>query len=497
MSTITKIIEEHQRGLLYRDGRLIKWLEPGRHRYWAWGAEWRIELIDIAQGFSLSTPELRAILPDEAGYEVVLEEHEIAILSVDNKPVRLLETGRYILWQLRHDVRATVYDTRELMADVPVQHEELIPANILTAYTVSENQLIVLSVNGTVTKLLEPGRHQIWMKARRPISIQYLSVDTGYVSVDVMPEIARVLPQKAANPLEVSAGEFAILYREGRAFTCLGPGSYLVWQLRRKITFKVFATDALMTTASEEDWWVIPSTYIIQQTVRPHERCLVWVGGEFVAELGEGRYGINQWRKDVTAQIVDMRERELQIQGQEVMTRDKVTLRLNLVVKWAVRKARASVEAQTALDNAVYSEAQLVARSYIAGCSLDELLEARNAAAEAMLSDLAPRTREWGVEILRIDLKDLILPGEMKTLLNRVIEAEKQAAANVIMRREETAATRAQANTAKMMENNPALMRLKELELLSEVAHNVGNITIVAGGDDIVRAFSGRQLASE
>ncbi|MEC9396789.1 MAG: SPFH domain-containing protein, partial [Myxococcota bacterium] len=113
------------------------------------------------------------------------------------------------------------------------------------------------------------------------------------------------------------------------------------------------------------------------------------------------------------------------------------------------------------------------------------------------LSDLAPRTREWGVEILRIDLKDLILPGEMKTLLNRVIEAEKQAAANVIMRREETAATRAQANTAKMMENNPALMRLKELELLSEVAHNVGNITIVAGGDDIVRAFSGRQLASE
>ena len=97
MSTITKIIEEHQRGLLYRDGRLIKWLEPGRHRYWAWGAEWRIELIDIAQGFSLSTPELRAILPDEAGYEVVLEEHEIAILSVDNKPVRLLETGRYIL----------------------------------------------------------------------------------------------------------------------------------------------------------------------------------------------------------------------------------------------------------------------------------------------------------------------------------------------------------------------------------------------------------------
>lgn len=496
MSTIKQIIEEHQRGLLYRDGRLVKWLEPGRHSYWGWGAQWRIELIDIEQGYTRSTPELRAILPEEAGFEVSLEEHELAVVSIDNKPTSVLEAGRYILWQIRHDVRVTVYDTRELMASMPLEHEALMaPLQRLLVYTINDNQLGVLSVNGKAHTLLEPGRHQLWQSARNPHRLTYLSVDTGYVSTGSMPEIARVLPPKAANPLEVASNEFAILYREGQGFTCLGPGSYLVWQLRHKITFKVFSTDALMTEVPEVDWWIVPTNYFIRQTVRPYERGLLWVDGEFNGELGEGRYGVNAWRKDVSFEVVDMRERELQIQGQEVMTSDKVTLRLNLVVKWAVRDARRSVEAQTELVNAVYSEAQLVARSYIAGSTLDALLEARNQAAEAMLAELAPRVAQWGIEVMRIDLKDLILPGEMKTLLNRVIEAEKQAAANVILRREETAATRAQANTAKMMENNPALMRLKELELMSEVAHNVGNITIVAGGDDITRAFSGRKLS--
>ena len=77
----------------------------------------------------------------------------------------------------------------------------------------------------------------------------------------------------------------------------------------------------------------------------------------------------------------------------------------------------------------------------------------------------------------------------MKTLLNRVIEAEKKAAANVIMRREETAATRSQANTAKMLEANPTLMRLKELEAVREIAAEVGSVQIVAGTDGLLERF--------
>ena len=93
-------------------------------------------------------------------------------------------------------------------------------------------------------------------------------------------------------------------------------------------------------------------------------------------------------------------------------------------------------------------------------------------------TEIGPRIAGWGAEVTSVDLKDLILPGEMKTILNQVIEAEKRAAANVILRREETAATRSLANTAKLLEQNPVLVRLKELESLERLAEKVGSVTV-------------------
>ena len=82
-------------------------------------------------------------------------------------------------------------------------------------------------------------------------------------------------------------------------------------------------------------------------------------------------------------------------------------------------------------------------------------------------------------------MKDVVLPGEMKTLLNRVIEAEKEAAANVILRREETAATRSLANTAKVMAENPILLRLKELESLKDIAARIQEVRVVVGAEGL------------
>ena len=109
-----------------------------------------------------------------------------------------------------------------------------------------------------------------------------------------------------------------------------------------------------------------------------------------------------------------------------------------------------------------------------------------------MKEELSERAAEWGVEIVQANLKDLVLPGDMKTLLNRVIEAEKEAQANLILRREETAATRSLANTAKMLEKNPMLLRLKEMEQLKELAGHIGQLTIVASSQDLM----GKLLAS-
>ena len=96
-------------------------------------------------------------------------------------------------------------------------------------------------------------------------------------------------------------------------------------------------------------------------------------------------------------------------------------------------------------------------------------------------SDVTEKARRFGVRIERVGVKDVVLPGEMKTLLNKVIEAEKEAAANVILRREETAATRSLANTAKLMAEQPLLLRLKEIDALTEMAGKVREVRLVVG----------------
>ena len=90
------------------------------------------------------------------------------------------------------------------------------------------------------------------------------------------------------------------------------------------------------------------------------------------------------------------------------------------------------------------------------------------------------------MEVASVGVKDIILPGEMKTILARVVEAEKAAQANVIRRREETAATRSLINTAKVMEDNPIALRMKELETLERVTEKIDKISVYGGLDSVL-----------
>ena len=97
-----------------------------------------------------------------------------------------------------------------------------------------------------------------------------------------------------------------------------------------------------------------------------------------------------------------------------------------------------------------------------------------------------------GVEVTELGIKDVILPGEMRDLINKVVEAEKTAQANLIRRREETAATRSLLNTAKLMENNPTLLRLKELESLERVTEKIGRVDVHASSGEGLNAVLDR-----
>ena len=170
----------------------------------------------------------------------------------------------------------------------------------------------------------------------------------------------------------------------------------------------------------------------------------------------------------------------LDVAGQEIMTADKVTLRMNAVVTYRVADARQAVSVVDDVRQALYREAQLALRAVVGARELDQFLTDKDAVARELEEIVRRRVTALGLELISVGIRDVILPGEMKDLMNKVTEAKKAAEANLIVRREETAAMRSQVNTAKLLEGNPTLMRLRELEVLEKVASN-SKLNVVLG----------------
>jgi regulator of protease activity HflC (stomatin/prohibitin superfamily) len=350
-------------------------------------------------------------------------------------------------------------------------------------FIVSDNERGLLFRDGRLVRWLEPGKHR-FLDLGRSIELQRLNIDLGFAAAT--PELLKIMPPGDGEELVVDHDELGLVTIDGRPSACLVPGRYVLWRLRADVNARTISTAAVLTAVPEDFWPLVPSTHLEVLNVHPYERVLLYSNGKLAHVLGDGAYGVHRHARRVSHVRVDLREREVPIVGQEVMTADKVSIRVNLIVKLRVVDAQKSVEAVTDLTTAIYSEAQMVARRYIAGFTVDQLLENRNQANESMRAALAPRAETWGAEILQLDVKDVVLPGEMKVILNRVIEAEKQAAANLILRREETAATRSLANTARLLEASPTLLRLKELEAWKEMAAHIDQLTIVAAPQDLV-----------
>ncbi len=213
---------------------------------------------------------------------------------------------------------------------------------------------------------------------------------------------------------------------------------------------------------------------------------LLRIDGRIDSVLQPGLYGFVRLQRQLVLEVLDLRVQSTEVSGQEILTRDKVSLRANLSASWRIVdpvRARTSVADYA---DALYRELQFGLRQAIGTRTLDALLANKGELDQVVADYAAPKLAGYGLELMGVGIKDLILPGEMKHLLNQVVEAEKQAAANLIRRREETAATRSLLNTAKLMEGSPVLMRLKELESLEKIVDKVGNLTVVGGLDGVL-----------
>jgi regulator of protease activity HflC (stomatin/prohibitin superfamily) len=283
--------------------------------------------------------------------------------------------------------------------------------------------------------------------------------------------------------LDLKDYQRALVWLDGRFSHVLAPGLYAYWTGFREVSIEII--DARKIRFEHKDFHVITRSASADRvlevlTVEQGYAGVLYIDGKYVETLPPGRHAFWKNVAKVTLIPVDLREAMHDVAGQEIMTADKVTLRLNAVVTYKVSDPLKVVSITDDARQALYREAQLALRAVIGARELDSFLTAKDGVAKELEDILRPRAVALGLELIAVGIRDVILPGEMKTLLNRVTEAKKAAEANLIVRREETAAMRSQANTAKLLEDNPTLMRLRELEILEKVAAS-SKLNVVLG----------------
>jgi len=223
------------------------------------------------------------------------------------------------------------------------------------------------------------------------------------------------------------------------------------------------------------------NTLVVSAVVEAHEAGLLFIDGKLSERLAPGRHAFWNVGRTVRIQKVDLRPMPLEVTAQEILTKDRVGIRVTLTAFTKVVDAEKAVLGSGDVSATIYKLVQFAIREAVATRTLDEILAARDKIDIEVRAFVTARAGDLGVEIGEIGVKDVILPGDVRDLLNKVVEAERTAKANLIRRQEETAATRSLLNTARLMEDNPLLLRLKELEALEKLVEKVGRIDLHTG----------------
>ena len=352
--------------------------------------------------------------------------------------------------------------------------------------TVQDGERAILTRNGRFERVLEPGRHTLFDPLRE-IAVEIYNVVRAEFSAERYAVLKTARPDVAEalfEAVETKADEIAIVSLDGRPMHLLGPWQVRVfWKVATRVevervdvtTDRMVAQRHLAMVARERN------AYVAEHVVENHEAGLLYVEGKLVERLAPGRHAFWTVGRKIEVKRLDLRPQLLEITAQEMLTRDRVSLRVTLTAFRRIVDAERAVAATADVDAWLYRLVQFAIREAVAGRTLDEVLAAKNALDAELRAFVRERVAEAGLEVTELGVKDVILPGEIRELVNKVVEAERVAKANQIRRQEETAATRSLLNTAKLMEDNPLLLRLKELESLERLVEKVGKIDLHAG----------------
>jgi regulator of protease activity HflC (stomatin/prohibitin superfamily) len=367
-----------------------------------------------------------------------VKKNERALLLRNGSFDRVLHGGTYWLLAGMDQLRVETFALEQAafthgLADYLMAQEPAVVAAEFVQVNLSEQQVGLRSENGVLVEVLPPGTRRLYWKGLVEVNVQVIDLDAG-------PELPAALVARLTHT-----------------------------QLRQRS--------------------VTGLAGVLQVQVPEGQCALLTVDGKVERLLTAGTYAFWKYGRTVAVEMVDLRLQAVEVSGQDIMTRDKVGLRLNLSATFRYTDVlRAFAQLQKPADH-LYRELQFALRAAVGTRTLDELLENKTVIDDVVTAHMVTKLMPFGMVVESVGVKDIVLPGEMKTILTQVVQAEKQAQANVIRRREETAATRSLLNTAKVMEDNPVALRMKELETLERVAERIDKISVFGGLDQVLNGL--------
>lgn len=288
--------------------------------------------------------------------------------------------------------------------------------------------------------------------------------------------------------VEVKDGEIVLVYENGIFKEVLNVGQYAFWkgvfnrEFQKIDLTKVEITENISKTILEN---VKLKSFVRKFVITNQYKGLLLIDGKLDRVLDAGTYYFWNNETSVEVKAIDTRMQQMEIAGQELLTKDKAMLRINFYVRFQVGNIVKALMENKEYDKQLYILMQLALREFVGALTLDELLVKKDSVGKEILENLGNKAEDLGLKAADAGIRDVILTGEMKEIMNQVLIAEKKAQANTIMRREETASTRSLLNTAKLMEENEVLWKLKEMEYMEKIADKIGDIT-VSGNHNIV-----------
>jgi regulator of protease activity HflC (stomatin/prohibitin superfamily) len=352
---------------------------------------------------------------------------------------------------------------------------------------VKDDERAFLLRDGRFERLLGPGRFVALDYGRR-LTAEVVKVARAEIAAEKALLFAKAYPDVAAEHFEiVQAGpsEVAVVSLDGEPKHLILPNTARAfWKTITKVDVERIDAAAEPRVAKRYLDKIDParaSVVVNAQVVEAHEAGLLFIDGKLTERLPAGRHAFWAVGRTVKIAKVDTRPTPLEVTAQEILTKDRVAIRVTLTAFTRVVDPEKAALAAGDVANTLYRLVQFAIREAVATRTLDEILAARDTIDRQMRAFVTERAANLGVEIGEIGVKDVILPGDVRELLNKVVEAERTAKANLIRRQEETAATRSLLNTARLMEDNPLLLRLKELEALEKLVEKVGRIDLHTG----------------